>query len=126
VIGGESLDQQVAAHLHPCTDRERHDLVPVPGPFEPLGGRDQRRQRLGDRRRAEDAGCGALVQGALRQDEGEPERMVEVAVREEDVTRSRQLRGAAPGVEGEARRADAEPGLVAGQRPALDREIAQT
>ena len=52
--------------------------------------------------------------------------MVEMAVGQEDVLRSAELEGAAAGVEREAGRMDAHPGLVTGARPALQAEISET
>ena len=69
---------------------------------------------------------GVTVERALREDERQPEGMVEMAVAQEDVPRPGELERSPPDVQGEARRMDAEPVLVAGARPALDAEVTET
>jgi hypothetical protein len=66
-----------------------------------------------------------VVQAALRDEVRHAERVVEVPVGEEQVGDPRQLAGAASGVEGQARRVDPEPGLLARRRASLDRQLAE-
>ncbi len=62
------------------------------------------------------------MERALREDERQPEGVVEMAVADEDVGGAAELQRPAPDVDRQPGRMDAEPGLVAGPRPPLEAE----
>lgn len=61
----------------------------------------------------------------MREQEGQSQRVVEVPVGQQDVADPAELQRPAPHVEGDSRRVDPEPGLVAGTRSTLDREVVE-
>ena len=124
MVGRERLERQVAAEFDAIPGSERDDLEPVVDALEPSGGGGEAREVALDPARAIDRRRRRVVDRALREQVGKAQRVVEVPVREENEARPGELRRAAPGVEGEPRRVDAEPGLLAGDRAALDRELA--
>jgi len=125
VIGGERLDDQVPPDLDPCADRQRDHLVAILRALEALGGGDQRRQWTQGLFGAEDPGVGVAMLRALGQHPRQAKGMIEMAMGEEQVLRSGELRRAAPRIERQARRVDAEPGLLARHRPPFDPQLSQ-
>ena len=123
MVGRESLQREVAGELDPAAGIERYELPAVVDALETSRRRDQRREIAGYRARAKDARRPLMMERALRKQVRNPERVVEVAVGEEEVAGAGELGGAAAGVERQARRIDAEPGLLAGEREAFDRQL---
>ena len=102
------------------------EIVPVAGPLQALRGDDEGAERLDDLGRTEHPSVHQTVERALGKDVRQPQRMVEMPVAEEHVRRAGELERAAPDVEGEPRRMDAEPVVVAGARESLDAEVAKS
>jgi hypothetical protein len=125
VVGGERLEGEIGSELDPVAGEERHDLDARLGALEARRRGGERREVARDLARAVDGRRGdAAVDRALRQQVRQPEGVVEVAVREEDPPGAGELRRPAPGVERETWRVETEPGLFAGDRAPLDRELA--
>jgi hypothetical protein len=125
VLGHERLDDVVAADLDAVAGAQSIELVVV-GALLDLGGCcDEALESLRRFGRAVDAGADVLLHGAMGEEKGHPQRMVEVAVGEEDVGHTREAQRTPPGVEGDAGGVDSEPRLIAGARAAVDRQVVE-
>ena len=124
MVDGERLDRQTLADRHPAAGLQADDLEAVFGALQ-ARRRGEERLDLGDDLPRADDPCRPPRQAALRDDEGQTEGVVEMAVAEEQILGSLELGDSAADVERQARRMDAKPGGVAGPRLAVDRQLAE-